>query len=108
MELKPQDLLVLLKAAAPQRWTYAALGEALAISVSEAHASVKRAVASGLAVAHRRGQWSPISSNLVEFMLHGVHYIWPVPRACQARSTYGLWRRAPGQPVDGGSGEPRS
>lgn len=37
-ELKPQDLLVLLKVAAhlPQRWSYAALGEALAISASEA------------------------------------------------------------------------
>ena len=44
MELKPQDLLVLLKVAAhpPQRWTYAALGEALAMSASETHACVKR------------------------------------------------------------------
>jgi hypothetical protein len=45
MELKPQDLLVLLKVAAhpPQRWTYAVLGTALAMSASEVHASVKRA-----------------------------------------------------------------
>ena len=79
MELKPQDLLVLLKVAAhpPQRWTYAALGAALAISSSEAHASVKRAVASGLAVAPGRGEWSPVRPNLLEFMLHGVRYIWP-------------------------------
>jgi hypothetical protein len=79
MELKPQDLLVLLKVAAhpPQRWTYAALGEALAISASEVHASVKRAVASGLAVAPGRGEWSPVRPNLLEFMLHGVRYIWP-------------------------------
>ncbi len=43
MELKPQDLLVLLKVAAhpPQRWAYAALS----MSASETHASVKRAVA---------------------------------------------------------------
>lgn len=77
--LKPQDLLVLLKVAAhpPQRWTYAALGEALAISASEVHASVKRAVASGLAVAPGRGEWSPVRPNLLEFMLHGVRYIWP-------------------------------
>lgn len=77
--LKPQDLLVLLKVAAhpPQRWTYAALGEALAISASEAHASVKRAVASGLAVAPARGEWSPVRPNLLEFILHGVRYIWP-------------------------------
>jgi hypothetical protein len=79
MNLKPQDLLVLLKVAAhsPQRWTYAALGEALAMSASEAHASVKRAVASGLAVAPSRGEWSPVRPNLLEFVLHGVRYIWP-------------------------------
>lgn len=79
MDLKPQDLLVLLKAAAhpPQRWTYAALGEALAMSASETHASVRRAVGSGLAVAPARGEWSPVRPNLLEFMLHGVRYIWP-------------------------------
>ena len=79
MYLKPQDLLVLLKVAAhpPQRWTYAALGGALAMSASEAHASVKRAVASGLALAPARGEWSPVRPNLLEFILHGVRYIWP-------------------------------
>lgn len=79
MDLKPQDLLVLLKVAAhpPQRWTYAALGEALAMSASEAHASVKRAVASGLAVSPSRGEWFPVRANLLEFLLHGVRYIWP-------------------------------
>lgn len=77
--LKPRDLLVLLKVAThpPQRWTYAALGEALAISASEVHASVKRAVASGLAVAPARGEWAPVRPNLLEFILHGVRYIWP-------------------------------
>ena len=47
------------------------------MSVSEAHASVKRALASGLAVAPARGEWSPVRPNLLEFILHGVHYIWP-------------------------------
>ena len=79
MDLKPQDLLLLLKAAAqpPQRWTYAALGEALGISGSQAHASVKRAVACGLAVAPARGEWAPVRLHLLEFMLHGVRYVWP-------------------------------
>ncbi|WP_423601291.1 hypothetical protein [Roseateles sp. MS654] len=79
MDLKPQDLLVMLKAAAhpPQRWTYAALAEALSLSASEAHASVKRSVASGLAVAPPRGDWSPIRPNLLEFLVHGVRYVWP-------------------------------
>ncbi|MDQ7956261.1 MAG: MarR family transcriptional regulator [Pseudomonadota bacterium] len=79
MELKPQDLLVLLKVAAhpPQRWTYASLGGALSMSASEAHACVRRAVASGLAVAPARGEWSPVRPNLLEFVLHGVRYVWP-------------------------------
>lgn len=59
MELKPQDLLVLLKVAAhpPQRWTYAALGAALAMSPSETHACVKRATAAGLTVSLGREGW---------------------------------------------------
>ena len=79
MELKPQDLLVLLKVAAhpPQHWTYAALGEALGMSASETHASVKRAMAAGLAVAGARGEWSPVRPNLLEFARHGVRYVWP-------------------------------
>ena len=79
MNLKPQDLLVLLKVAAhpPQHWTYAVLGEALAMSASEAHACVKRAVACGLAVEPARGEWSPVKPNLLEFIVHSVRYIWP-------------------------------
>ena len=79
MELKPQDLLVLFKAAAHprRRWTYAALAEALSMSSSEVHASVKRAVASGLAVVRGRGDWSPLRPALLEFAVHGVRYIWP-------------------------------
>jgi len=50
LELKPQDVLVLLKAVAhpAQRWANSTLGEALALSATEWHASVKRAVACGM------------------------------------------------------------
>jgi hypothetical protein len=108
MELKPQDLLVLLKVAAhpPQRWTYAALGEALTMSASEAHASVKRAVASGLAVATSRGEWSPVRPHLLEFVLHGARYVWPatagpvkrgVPTAFGVDPLASLLAMAPGE-----------
>ncbi len=107
MELKPQDLLVLLKVAAhpPQRWTYAALGEALTISASEAHACVKRAVAGGLAVVTTRGEWEPVRPNLLEFLLHGVRYVWPavagpvkrgVPTAIGAEPLASLLKSVPG------------
>lgn len=108
MELKPQDLLVLLKVAAhpPQRWTYAALGEALSMSASEVHACVRRAVASGLAVAPSRGEWAPVRPNLLEFMLHGARYVWPatlgpakrgVPTSYGAEPLVGKVSAAPGE-----------
>lgn len=108
MDLKPQDLLVLLKVAGhpPQRWTYAALGEALSMSASETHASVKRAVASGLAVAPSRAEWAPVRPNLLEFMVHGVRYIWPaavgpvkrgVPTAFGAEPLASQLTAAPGE-----------
>jgi len=108
MDLKPQDLLVLLKVAAhpSQRWTYAALGEALAMSASEAHASVQRAVTAGLAVAPSRGEWSPVRPNLLEFALHGVRYVWPatagpvkrgVPTAFGTEPLASQLRAAPGE-----------
>jgi hypothetical protein len=61
----------------PRRWTFAALGDALSMSASETHASVKRAVAAGLAVSHGRGHWAPIRPALLEFACHGVRYVWP-------------------------------
>ena len=52
MQLKPQDFLVALKLVAwgDQRWTYARLAHELGLSASEAHASVKRGLQSGLLV----------------------------------------------------------
>ena len=50
MQLKPQDFLVALKLIAwgEQRWTYARLAQELGISVSEAHACIKRGLLAGL------------------------------------------------------------
>lgn len=52
MLLKPQDFLVALKLVAwgDQRWTYARLAQELGLSASEAHASVKRGLQTGLLV----------------------------------------------------------
>ena len=76
MELKPQDLLVLFKQVAQpaQAQTYAALGEAVQISASQAHRSVQRCLASGLAVSKGRGEWQTVRSALLEFAVHGVRY----------------------------------
>lgn len=55
MQLKPQDFLVALKLVAwvDQRWTYARLAQELGLSASEAHASVKRGLLSGLLLPNR-------------------------------------------------------
>lgn len=52
MQFKPQDFLVALKLVAwgEQRWTYARLAQELGISVSEAHACIKRGLQAGLLV----------------------------------------------------------
>lgn len=55
MQLKPQDFLVALKLVAwgEQRWTYARLAQELGISVSEAHACIKRGLHAGLLLPNR-------------------------------------------------------
>ena len=55
MQLKPQDFLVALKLVAwgEQRWTYARLAQELGISVSEAHACIKRGLLAGLLLHNR-------------------------------------------------------
>lgn len=55
MQLKPQDFLVALKLVAwgEQRWTYARLALELGISVSEAHACIKRGLQAGLLLLNR-------------------------------------------------------
>jgi hypothetical protein len=87
MELKPQDLVVLLKRAAhpSQRWTYLALGDALGLSASQTHRSVQRLVNSGLAVASGRGDWQAKREALVEFAAHGVRYAFPAKLGADRR-----------------------
>ena len=76
------------------------------MSASEVHACVRRAVASGLAVAPARGEWAPVRPNLLEFMLHGARYVWPatlgpakrgVPTSYGAEPLVGKVSAAPGE-----------
>ena len=72
MNIKPQDVLVVLKLLA-SGWpgSFASLGQKLAISASEAHAAFQRA--------RRAGLISPVSdlvnrTAVAEFMIHGLKY----------------------------------
>lgn len=76
MQLKPQDLMVMLKlvAMSDRSWTYAGLAEELGISVSQLHSAVQRALAAGLAV-RSNGSIMPNRPALQEFILHGLKYV---------------------------------
>lgn len=103
--LKPQDVLVAMHLALhePQRasvptpplppivqgpsfggpsWTYPSLANALGLSTSEAHACVRRAQESGLYDANARRVLKP---QLLEFLVHGVRYAYPVERGALTR-----------------------
>jgi len=74
--LKPQDIVVAIRLAIPpeREWSYPALGKALHISASEAHAAVKRAAKAGLVdAATRRVR----KVALLEVLVHGVRYFLP-------------------------------
>lgn len=82
MILKPQDVVVLLKLVAlgGSGWTYQRLANELALSPSEAHAGVRRAVAAKLMTDAKSATGRPIREALKEFLLHGVKYAFPPER----------------------------
>ncbi len=76
MQLKPQDVLVLLKLVSwrDHSWTYAELAMALDMSPSQAHAGARRAVTAQLGIRDERGI-RPQLRNLAEFLAHGIRYV---------------------------------
>lgn len=82
MILKPQDVVVLLKlfALGQEPWTYQRLAVELSISQSEAHASVRRAVAARLMSDATTAGGRPVLPALAEFLVHGVRYAYPPER----------------------------
>lgn len=79
LALKPQDLLVALKLSVrPEAtFTYAELATELFMSSSEVHAAVRRAESCRL-VAGTRTELRAIRSSLLDFLLHGIQYVFPV------------------------------
>lgn len=97
VDLRPQDVVVVLKLLASgfNPWTYARLGQELAMSPSNAFTSVVRADAAHLlhaaAIHPANGRKArallpePNRSNLKEFLIHGVKYAFPVERGGPTR-----------------------
>ena len=73
MNLKPQDIYILLKLiiVGKGQWSYPSLAKALFMSTSEVHAGIKRAVSARL-MDSQRGL--PLKKSLEEFLIHGIKY----------------------------------
>ena len=112
MSLKPQDLIVsVLYAVHPgERWTFPALSRAAALSLSETHAAVERARRSRFLgpVPDGSGALMPLRENLLEFLNHGVRYVFPatpgptvrgVPTARSAPALAGRFPESPEAPL---------
>ncbi len=83
MALHSQDVLVALKLALGERGaSYADLAHALDISSSQAHSAVRRATEAGLIHAETR---EVNRRALVEFLVHGLKYVFPAKRGGIAR-----------------------
>jgi hypothetical protein len=81
--LKPQDVLVALKAALVEpsgRFAFSDVAKSLALSRSEVHAAVQRCLHAKLMmrVPHRVDSAAATNrTNLLEFLLHGIRYAFP-------------------------------
>lgn len=81
--LKPQDILVLLKLALrDSRISYLELAHELGISASEVHAAIRRASKAGLL---NISTFQPKRGALLEFLIHGLKYVFPAERGTSTR-----------------------
>lgn len=82
MNLKPQDVLFLLKLLTLDKkpWSFNKLAVELGMSPSEVHAASKRALAARLAI-KEGDSILPNIRNLEEFLLHGLQYVFVPERA---------------------------
>jgi hypothetical protein len=74
--LRPQDLAVAAILGEGKALSYEALAEAACLSVSEAHAAVRRLIDARLVSAERR-LYAP---QFLEFLAHGARYVWPLKK----------------------------
>jgi hypothetical protein len=98
MNLKPQDILVLLKLVAieGEQWVYNQVAIELGMSPSEVHAAIKRAISAGLAL-KKDNSIQPNNRNLAEFLAHGLRYVF-VPEIGQM--SRGIRTAHAGPPLD--------
>ena len=76
MNLKPQDILFILKLVSlgKNTWSFNKISVDLGMSSSEVHAAAKRAFAARLAI-KEGDSIRPNIKNLEDFLLHGIQYV---------------------------------
>ena len=96
MNLKPQDVLVLLKliALGDEPWTYASLAVDLYMSSSQIHSAIQRSVRSELAFESNDRIFVHVR-NLEEFLIHGMRYLLVAERGAKSRGMATLTSAAP-------------
>jgi hypothetical protein len=87
MIIKPQDIFVLLKLASigSNNWTYNLLAAELFMSPSEVHAAVNRSLKAQLAIPAPENPAQPNIRNLLEFLVHGIRYVFVPDRGGMTR-----------------------
>lgn len=89
MAMKSQDILVGLQLSiAPNRLTYAALGQQLGMSASETHASVRRLIGARLLESEKD---TPLSEPWLKVLVHGVPYVFPAQMEGLTRGIPTAW-----------------
>ncbi len=96
MNLKPQDVLFLLKLVAfgKNPWSFNKIAVELGMSPSEVHAASKRALTARLAVKKDSNIW-PNIRNLEDFLLHGIQYVFVPERGELKRGMPTAYAAAP-------------
>lgn len=96
MNLKPQDILFLLKLVVLNKypWSFNKISNDLGMSASEVHAAAKRSLAAKLAV-KKEGRICPNVRNLEDFLLHGIQYVFVPERGGLNRGMPTAYASAP-------------
>lgn len=105
--LKPQDVLFLLKLVVLQGppTIFPAVPEALGLSKAEVHNCAKRV--RGARLLPHDG-WNPLRKNLLEFLVHGLKYVFPARHGSESIGMATAWAAPPlaSQIAAGGSTPP--
>jgi hypothetical protein len=96
MNLKPQDVLFLLKLVAwgKKPWSFNKIAVDLGMSPSEVHAAAKRALGARLALKEGDKIWPNIRS-LEDFLFHGIQYVFVPERGGLERGMPTAYASAP-------------